>query len=188
MLIKSAALMYVVVEDKARHFYDDDMVVWVPDIDYGPAGVRAVEKRSAKGLAPVVSTQVLHLFAQSVMAVSQKTDANGAHIYFVDKAHYHCVYRLAVDYGFAKEDDYKGFSSLMESLNLKELGREVYDSESVRKANVFLYASPFDTWSETAYMEKNMSTKLGKFRVRFQLTQDIKTIFEFALAMNHITI
>lgn len=189
MLINSAALMYVVVEtEKTQHFYADELVEWVPDMDHAPAGVRAVENRLAKGILPKDDSLILGLFAQAVISVSRKTDANGVFLYFQNKAHYHSVYRLAVDYGFNKEADYVGFSSLMERLNLTELGKVSYNSDSVRKANELLYASPFCTWSAAAYREKNMSTNQGWFSVRFQLAQDIKLMFEFGLAIHHITL
>lgn len=90
-----------------------------------------------------------------------KKDYRGELI-FTKKNHWQPVYRAAVELGFAIENDYSGFSLLINKLCLSNCP-VAFNYDSLKKADVGVYQLPVEMWTLELYQDRNM----GKTRKPF---------------------
>ena len=100
-------------------------------------------------------------FRKSLVELFNRKDNNGQ-LLFTKKVQWVAIFRVAIERGFAFEQDYAGFENYLKFIELTELPVP-FDKDVVRKNDYGIYHKPIGEWSAERYIERNMAKTTKPF-------------------------
>ena len=110
-------------------------------------------------------------FRKSLVELFNRKGSNGKPL-FMKKVQWVAIFRVAIERGFAFEQDYAGFEDYLKFIELTDLPVP-FDKNVVRKNDFGVYHMPISEWTSERYIEKNMA----KTAQPFFATNDVANTF-----------
>ena len=100
-------------------------------------------------------------FRKSLVELFNRKGSKGQ-LLFTKKVQWVAIFRVAIERGFAFEQDYAGFENYLKFIELTELPVP-FDKDVVRKNDYGIYHKPIGEWSAERYIERNMAKTTKPF-------------------------
>jgi hypothetical protein len=100
-------------------------------------------------------------FRKSLVELFNRKGCNGK-LLFTKKVQWVAIFRVAIERGFAFEQDYAGFENYLKFIELTELPVP-FDKDVVRKNDYGIYHKPIGEWTAEHYLESNMAKTTNPF-------------------------
>ena len=100
-------------------------------------------------------------FRKSLVELFNRKGSNGK-LLFTKKVQWVAIFRVAIERGFAFEQDYAGFENYLKFIELTELPVP-FDKDILRKTDYGVYHLPISEWTADRYIEKNMAKTAKPF-------------------------
>lgn len=110
-------------------------------------------------------------FRKSLVELFNRKGSNGKPL-FTKKVQWVAIFRVAIERGFAFEQDYAGFEDYLKFIELTELPVP-FDKDILRKTDFGVYRQPIREWTAELYIERNMA----KTAQPFFATNDVANTF-----------
>ena len=112
-------------------------------------------------------------FRKSLVELFNRKDCKGQ-LLFTKKVQWVAIFRVAIERGFAFEQDYAGFENYLKFIELTDLPVP-FDKTVVRKNDFGVYHMPISEWTSERYIEKNMAKVAKPF---FEMNNIANTFLE----------
>jgi hypothetical protein len=112
-------------------------------------------------------------FRKSLVELFNRKGSNGKPL-FMKKVQWVAIFRVAIERGFAFEQDYASFEDYLKFIELTDLPVP-FDKNVVRKNDFGVYHMPISEWTSERYIEKNMAKVAKPF---FEMNNIANTFLE----------
>ena len=112
-------------------------------------------------------------FRKSLVELFNRKDCKGQ-LLFTKKVQWVAIFRVAIERGFAFEQDYASFEDYLKFIELTDLPVP-FDKNVVRKNDFGVYHMPISEWTSERYIEKNMAKVAKPF---FEMNNIANTFLE----------
>lgn len=110
-------------------------------------------------------------FRKSLVELFNRKGTNGKPL-FTKKVQWVAIFRVAIERGFAFEQDYASFEDYLKFIELTDLPVP-FDKDILRKTDFGVYRMPIKEWTAELYIERNMA----KTAQPFFATNDVANAF-----------
>ena len=100
-------------------------------------------------------------FRKSLVELFNRKGSKGQ-LLFTKKVQWVAIFRVAIERGFAFEQDYAGFENYLKFIELTDLPVP-YDKDVVRKNDLGVYHMPISEWTAEHYLERNLAKTTNPF-------------------------